>query len=144
MRRSAIIVLLLVVLGNVATWALVNRPVDERPWSGIITGLALSPFQSDQNPMDGDRPSVADIERDLKTLDGQTKSVRTYSTTNGAELVPALASEHGLTVTAGAWIQGKPEIDEPEIAGLIRLAFLTHDAAGPDPDLRAAHHRGPP
>jgi len=133
--------LLLVVLGNVAAWALVNRPVDERPWSGIITGLALSPFQSDQNPMDGDRPSAADIERDLKALEGQTKSIRTYSTTNGAELVPQMASEHGLSVTAGAWLQGKPEIDEPEIAGLIRLArtnrSITRVLVGNEAILRA-------
>ncbi|MBI1208487.1 MAG: glycosyltransferase [Azospirillum sp.] len=122
MRKSAIVVLLLVVIGNVAVWALSNRPVSERPWAGMISGVGLSPFQHGQNPMSGDRPSAEDVEHDLAVLDGQVKGVRTYSAVNGSELIPELARDHGLTVTAGAWIQGKPEIDEPEIAGLIRLA----------------------
>ena len=122
MRKSAIAVLLLVVLGNILVWAVANRPVSERPWAGVINGVGLSPYQADQNPMQGDLPKPEDIARDMKLLQGSVQGVRTYSSLNNTDLVPGIARKYGLTVTAGAWIQGKPEIDEPEIANLIRLA----------------------
>ncbi|CAK0763617.1 Cellulose synthase/poly-beta-1,6-N-acetylglucosamine synthase-like glycosyltransferase [Azospirillaceae bacterium] len=125
MRKSALLVLLLVLLvisTNVAVWALLNQPVSERPWAGIIQGVGLSPYQAHQNPMNGDRPTTSEVENDLQVLSNRVRSVRTYSARNGAELVPSIAHRYGLSVTAGAWIQGKPEIDEPEIESVIRLA----------------------
>ncbi len=122
MRKSAIMVLLLVVLGNVGVWALANRPVSERPWAGLISGVGVSPYQASQNPLQGDLPLADDIDRDMKLLQGKVKSVRTYSAVGNVDLVPAIAAKYGLSVTAGAWIQGKPEIDEPELANLIRVA----------------------
>ena len=122
MRKSAIVVLVVVALANVAAWALLNRPASERPWSGVISGVSYSPYQVDQDPMDGVHPSVADMEGDMKLLAGQVASVRTYSSTSGAEQIAGLARRYGLPVMAGAWIQGKPDVDEPEIAGLIRVA----------------------
>ncbi|MEI8393994.1 MAG: glycosyltransferase [Rhodospirillaceae bacterium] len=122
MRKSAFAVLLLVILANVAVWAVANRPVSERPWAGMINGVGLSPYQADQNPMQGDKPQPEDIARDMKLLQSNVDGVRTYSSLNNADLVPGIARKYGLTVTAGAWIQGKPEIDEPEIANLIRVA----------------------
>ena len=121
MRKSAIAVLLLVVILNALAWSVANWPVSERPWAGLINGVGLSPYQATQNPMEGDQPQADDIDRDLKLLQGNVKSVRTYSALNNADLVPGIARKYGLSVTAGAWIQGKPEIDEPEIANLIRL-----------------------
>ncbi|MEI6557685.1 MAG: glycosyltransferase, partial [Rhodospirillaceae bacterium] len=122
MRISAIAVLLLVVLGNAGVWALANRPVSERPWAGVINGVGVSPYQAGQNPMQGDQPQPDDIDRDMKLLKGKVKSIRTYSAVGAVDLVPAIAAKYGLTVTAGAWIQGKPEIDEPELANIIRVA----------------------
>ena len=111
MRKSAVAVLLLVLLGKVLGWALANRPVSERPWAGVINGVGLSPYQVDQDPMQGDQPKPEDIAIDLKLLQGSVQGVRTYSSLNNTDLVPAMARKFGLTVTAGAWIQGKPEID---------------------------------
>lgn len=122
MRKSAIAVLLIVFLGNVAAWALANRPASERPWSGMIGGVSYSPYQVDQNPMEGRHPSAADIEGDIKLLANQVRSLRTYSSQGNADLIPPIARRYGLNVTAGAWLQGKPDIDEPEIAGLIKVA----------------------
>ncbi|WP_434613138.1 glycosyltransferase family 2 protein [Azospirillum sp. B2RO_4] len=122
MRKSAFAVLILVILGNIAFWALWNRPVDERSWAGAITGVAYTPFHSDKSPSKGDKASAEDIEKDMDALEGAVKAVRTYSTTDGSEMVAAIAAKHGLPVTAGAWTTGKPEIDEPELAGLIKLA----------------------
>jgi len=121
MRRTAVAVLLLVLLGNLGFWALTNRPQSERPWAGTINGVGYSPYKADQSPLENKHPSAKDIEGDLELLRGHVNGVRTYSTQNNADLVPSIARTHGLTVTMGAWIQGKPEIDEPEIANLVRL-----------------------
>ncbi|HYD65994.1 glycosyltransferase [Azospirillum sp.] len=122
MRKTAIAVLFLVILGNVGVWALWNRPVAERPWAGVVSGVGYTPFHPDKSPTKGDRASADDIEKDMKALEGTVKGVRIYSATDGSEQVPPIARKYGIPVTAGAWVQGKPEIDEPEIAGIIKLA----------------------
>lgn len=122
MRKSSIAVLIAVVLGNLGVWAFYNHPVEERAWLGLMNGVAFTPFQAHQSPIDRDRPTLDDIRGDFRVLDGHIKSVRTYSTTDGSELVPVVAEEYGIDTTVGAWLQGKPEIDEPEIEGLIRIA----------------------
>jgi exo-beta-1,3-glucanase (GH17 family) len=104
------VVLLLIMLGNLGAWA---EP---------INGVALSPYQADQNPMEGRHPGPDDVERDMAALQGHVKGVRSYSSLNGADLIPETAARHGLSVIQGAWIQGIPEVDELEIANLVRLA----------------------
>ena len=121
MRKSAIAVLLLVMLGNAAAWALWNRPVAERSWAGMISGVGYTPFHPNKSPSRGDKASAEDIEKDMAALDGNVRGVRIYSTTDGSEQVAPIARRYGLPVTAGAWIAGKPEIDEPELAGLVKL-----------------------
>ncbi len=127
MRKSAIAVLLIVALGNLGVWALANRPVSERPWAGMINGVAVSPYQANQNPIEGEQPQPDDIDRDMRLLKGKVKSIRIYSSVGNIDLVPAIAAKYGISVTAGAWIQGKPVIDEPEIANLIRVARANHN-----------------
>ena len=121
MSKSAFSVLALVLIGNFAFWAATNRPQDERPWAGTINGVALSPYQAGQSPLENRHPQQSDIDRDMAVLQGQVAGVRTYSSLNGADFVPRSARTHGLSVTAGAWVQGKPELDGAEIASLIRL-----------------------
>jgi hypothetical protein len=48
--------------------------------------------------------------------------VRTYSVSNGLDLVPQLASEYGLRVTLGVWINDWEEQNEREIETAITLA----------------------
>lgn len=122
LHRSALAILVLVFLANIAAWALWNRPVAERPWVGTINGLSYTPFHPDRSPSKGDKALLETIEKDLVALDGQVKSLRIYSATDGSEQVVPLARAKGIPITAGAWIQGKPEIDEPEIAAVIKLA----------------------
>ena len=120
MRKSAVAVLFLVMLSNFGAWAFANRPASERPWAGLISGVALSPYQADQNPIEGKHPGPDDIERDMSTLEGHVKSVRKLQFPQRRRPDPQAARRHGLNVTQGAWIQGIPE-DEAEIANLVRL-----------------------
>ena len=65
---------------------------------------------------------AAQIRADLKILSPYTQSIRTYSSTGGGELVPAIAAEFGLKVTLGIWIDKNEARNEREIQAAIALA----------------------
>ena len=65
---------------------------------------------------------TAQICADLKTAGASTRAIRTYSSTGGVELVPGIASEFALRVTAGAWIDKNQDRNEREIRSVIDLA----------------------
>ena len=46
--------------------------------------------------------------------------MRTYSSLNGMEAIPGMATRLGLEVTAGAWIDGRFERNEDELYNLIQ------------------------
>jgi exo-beta-1,3-glucanase (GH17 family)/cellulose synthase/poly-beta-1,6-N-acetylglucosamine synthase-like glycosyltransferase len=122
MRGSAWGVLVLLILGNIGAWAYANRPaVLERPWSGSIAGVAFNPYGPDQNPQDGRHPSRADIARDVATVAPYVNSVRSYSSLNGLDVIPEVAGQAGLLVTAGAWLAQDLGANEQEIISLVRL-----------------------
>ena len=65
---------------------------------------------------------MAQIRADLKAIAPYTRMVRTYSATNGAEAVPAIAGEFGLRVSLGAWIDKNDERNARELRAVIELA----------------------
>jgi exo-beta-1,3-glucanase (GH17 family)/cellulose synthase/poly-beta-1,6-N-acetylglucosamine synthase-like glycosyltransferase len=115
-------IIALVTLAHLATWAWLNRPEPAQDWAGPITGVSFSPYQRDQDPLANQYPTADEIDRDLALLSGQVKRVRTYSSLDGIEEVPRLAAAHGLTVTAGAWLDQRMGRNEQEIVNLIRTA----------------------
>ena len=62
------------------------------------------------------------IRADLKLISPYTHAIRTYSSTGGVELVPAIAAEFGLKVTLGIWIDKNEARNEREIQSAIALA----------------------
>ena len=88
MRKSSLTVLLLVVVANLTLWMMFNRPQAEQDWEGLIRGVSFSPYQRGQDPFKNIHPSAAQIDSDLKLLYGKVASVRTYSSTDGAEDTP--------------------------------------------------------
>ena len=83
-------------------------------------GLCFSPYQEGQEP--GDTLSEAQIRRRLEIIKPHTNWVRSFSCTEGNELVPKIAKELGMKTLVGAWLGNDPEINEAEIQGLIELA----------------------
>ncbi len=121
MRATGVLVIALVVLANVVGWAYVNRTADPLAYQGTIAGVGFSPYKADQNPQESRHPSPTDIEGDLKALAGKVTSIRSYSATDGLEVIPALAAKYGYSVMAGAWIDGRKERNEREIENLIAM-----------------------
>jgi exo-beta-1,3-glucanase (GH17 family) len=122
MRLQSLIVAALFAALTYAFWALLNQPTPEPAWPGRIQGFAFSPYRAGQDAVRGDRLSPAQIDADLKLLAGTTNAVRTYSTTEGLDVVPALAARHGINVALGAWLDARRNRNQQEIASAIRLA----------------------
>ncbi|HEX2596695.1 MAG TPA: glycosyltransferase, partial [Luteimonas sp.] len=74
------------------------------------------------NPEDGGKAETAKIRQDLTLLSPIAKSLRTYSSTAGVELVPGIAAEFGMRVTVGAWIDKDQKRNEREMRSVVDLA----------------------
>lgn len=83
-------------------------------------GLCFSPYVEGQNP--GDQLSEEQIRRRLEIIQPYTKWVRSFSCTEGNELIPKIARELGMKTLVGAWLSDDPEINRLEIDGLIEAA----------------------
>lgn len=83
-------------------------------------GLCFSPYEEGQKP--GDQLSESQIRRRLQIIKPYTKWIRSFSCTDGNELIPKIAHEFGIKTLVGAWLGNDPEINEREIQGLIDLA----------------------
>lgn len=83
-------------------------------------GLCFSAYEEGQKP--GDQLSEAQIRRRIEIIKPYTKWIRSFSCTEGNELIPQIAHEYGLKTLVGAWLGDDPEINKKEIEGLIELA----------------------
>jgi len=88
--------------------------------SAGLHGLCFSPYAPGQGT--GDLLSEAQINRRLGIVAPHTKWVRSFSCTEGHELIPALARAQGLNTMVGAWIGQDRERNEREISSLLKLA----------------------
>jgi glucan 1,3-beta-glucosidase len=85
-----------------------------------VHGFCFSLYEDGQKP--GDIISEAQVRRRMEILQPHTKWVRSFSCTEGNEFIPKVAKEFGIKTLVGAWLGNDPEINEREVAGLIKLA----------------------
>ena len=83
-------------------------------------GIAFSAYTKDQKP--GDQLGQAQINRRLGILAHQFNWVRSFSTTEGNELIPRAAKAFGLQTLTGAWLGRDPAKNRAEINQLVALA----------------------
>ncbi|SNT34568.1 Exo-beta-1,3-glucanase, GH17 family [Ekhidna lutea] len=83
-------------------------------------GLCFSPYEEGQEP--GDQLSEAQIRRRMEIIKPYTNWVRSFSCTEGNEMIPRIAKENGLQTLVGAWLGTDNEINEKEIEGVIEVA----------------------
>jgi len=83
-------------------------------------GFCFSLYEEGQKP--GDIISETQIRRRLRILKRHTKWVRSFSTTEGNELIPVIAKEFGMKTLVGAWLGSDQEKNESEVSNLIKLA----------------------
>ncbi len=85
-----------------------------------IHGICFSSYLEGQGP--GTIISKKQIAQRINTIKPYVKWIRTFSCTDGNELIPAIAKENGLKVMVGAWLDDDKEHNEEEIENLIRVA----------------------
>jgi exo-beta-1,3-glucanase (GH17 family)/cellulose synthase/poly-beta-1,6-N-acetylglucosamine synthase-like glycosyltransferase len=116
----AVVVVLAATL-QAAAWMLMHQEVSPPNATGVLESVSFSPINPNRDG-EADGTTEAQIKADLAAIAPYTRAIRTYSSTHGMELVPALASQYGLRVTLGVWINGDPKNDENEIESAIDLA----------------------
>src|SRR5215470_12019517 len=124
--RSVAAVVALVACVHAGLWTLLRHEQTVPSIDGPLASISYSPYARSQHPDNGDQPTAEQIRADLRLLSPYTRTVRTYSSTGGVELVPGIAAELGMKVTIGIWLDKGDKDDgrrnEREIQQAIALA----------------------
>ncbi|MCU0382790.1 MAG: glycosyl hydrolase family 17 protein [Cyclobacteriaceae bacterium] len=83
-------------------------------------GLCFSPYEEGQNP--GDMLSEKQIRRRMEIIRPYIKWIRSFSCTEGNELIPKIAKEYGIKTMVGAWLGKDDKVNQQEVKNLIELA----------------------
>jgi len=102
--RIVVAVVALVTCVHAGLWSLLQRQYSSPDFYGQLASVSYSPYTRWQHPDNGDRPTPEQIRTDLRLLSSHARSIRTYTSTRGLEVVPAIAAEFGLKVTVGTWL----------------------------------------
>lgn len=86
---------------------------------GGMHGICFSAYAEGQNP--GDKLSAQQIRKRLEVIKPYATWIRTFSCTNGHELIPKIAQDMGIKTMVGAWISDDLQQNEREIEALINL-----------------------
>lgn len=87
--------------------------------SGVL-GMCFSPYVEGQDITDVLIES--EVRQRIEVIAQHTKWVRTFSCTQGHEMIPAIAKEKKIKTAVGAWISKDKERNEKEINSLVALA----------------------
>ena len=89
-----------------------------------IHGLCFSPYLDGQKR--GAQISEAQIRERMKIIQPYTRWVRSFSCTDGNEMIPPIAHEFGLKTLVGEWLGTDDEINQREMRAAINLARAGH------------------
>jgi len=89
-----------------------------------IHGLCFSPYVDGQGP--GTEVGETQIRERLAVVKPFTRWVRTFSCTEGNELIPAIAAEAGLKSMVGVWLDDDLDNNERELANAAEVARAGH------------------
>src|SRR5882724_5107799 len=126
--RAVVAVLLFVTAAHAALWGLFQDKQPAPDFRGILPSVSYTPFEPDHVVDIAVDPGR--IRTDLKRLSTLTRAIRSYSSTEGNELVPPIAAEFGLKVMVGAWINKEDEHNQREIESAINLAKRNSNVIG--------------
>ena len=89
-----------------------------------VHGLCFSPYLDGQGP--GTPLSEVQIRERMKIIQPYTNWIRSFSCTDGHQMIPRIAHEFGLKTLVGAWLGTDAEINQREMTAAIRLAREGH------------------
>lgn len=100
-----------------------NAPLSEQVQTLIedgLHGICFSPYTEDQGP--GDDLDPEQIKQRLSVVSPYFTWVRTFSVSQGNELIPGIAKSLGLKTMVGVWLDENHEKNAEEIATAIAMA----------------------
>ncbi len=83
-------------------------------------GIGFSAYEEGQKP--GEIITEKQIRRRIEIIKPYTNWVRSFSCTEGNELIPKIAKEYGLKTLVGAWLGKDDKINQQEIENLIKIS----------------------
>lgn len=89
-----------------------------------IHGISFSPYTEGQAP--GTNISEQQIRERLSVIESHVRWIRTFSCSEGHELIPAIAHERGLRTLVGVWLDDDLESNERELENAIQIAKEGH------------------
>ena len=133
--RSAVAAVTLLACVHAGLWFVGKSQISAPDFNGQFPSLSYTPSVGHTRPAQASKPvSAAQIRADLHLLAPYTRAIRTYSATDGAPralsvtsqdgaaLVPGIANEFGLKVTAGVWLGSDAKRNEREVLAAVDLA----------------------
>src|SRR4051812_47200429 len=122
MRSIGVVLMVALATGlHAAGWFVAQERVAPPNVVGPLTSVSFSPIDPNDDA-ETETTTAAQIKSDLAVIAPYTRAIRTYSVSRGLEQVPELASQFGLHVTLGAWIDDWEANNEKEIETAIALA----------------------
>ncbi len=91
---------------------------------GKIHGLSFSPYIEGQGP--GTQLGAAQIRERMAVIKPYVNWIRSFSCSEGNELIPGIAAENGLKTMVGVWLDDDLETNEIEIENAINVAQAGH------------------
>jgi exo-beta-1,3-glucanase (GH17 family) len=89
-----------------------------------IHGLSFSPYIEGQGP--GTQLGDAQIRERLTFVQPHVQWIRSFSCSEGNELIPGIAAEYGLKTMVGVWLDDNLEQNEIEVNSAIEIAKAGH------------------
>jgi exo-beta-1,3-glucanase (GH17 family) len=89
-----------------------------------IHGISFSPYVEGQGP--GTQIGADQIRDRLAFIQPYVSWIRTFSCSEGNELIPGIAKENGLKTMVGVWLDDNKEQNEIELANAIEIANAGH------------------
>ncbi|MBJ7406723.1 MAG: glycosyltransferase [Bradyrhizobium sp.] len=126
--RVVAAVLLLVSGLHAGLWGVLRDKQPAPDFKGLVPSLSYTPFEPGH--VVDLKVDPEKIRADMKKLSTLTRAIRSYSATEGNELVPPIAAEFGLKVTVGAWIDKDEDRNEREVKAAIELARKNSNVIG--------------
>lgn len=134
-KVSGVMRVVLAALGLVAgvhacLWLWGQESVEAPAAPNRFSSLSFAPFAATEDAEETNATHEQQIRADLDVISPVTTSIRTYSSTQGLELVPALAAEKQIKVTLGIWIDKDEKRNAAEIDSAVELAARNPNIKG--------------
>ena len=120
--RLVAAICVLVTGAHIGLWQLARSELTAPDYRGQMASVSYTPFDGSAHPDSGKQTTIEQVRADLAAIAPTTRAVRTYSSTGGSELVPEVASEFGLKVSLGAWVDKFEDRNERELRAVIDLS----------------------